>query len=318
MKHKTLLFIPLVACSLSSCATGVHYAAEKYFTKSIEYTENFKILQLTDTHLGDKDDLDLHYRFMDKIIEDAEPDMIIVTGDLFTFASKGTAISFFNFLEKHHVPWTVTFGNHDEQCYFSIDWMTDYLNNYGKHCYFKDIQDDDVTGNANFVINLTQGGVPFEQLIVMDSNRYHYGTDYCGYDYFHEDQIKWYQRVVDPVVPSLMFYHIPLPEIDVAYEEGKALGLVNGVKREKSCPPEYNSGFFKVIKEVGSTDAMFFGHDHINNFNVEYQGITFSYGLKSTNRIYYDDDMTGGQLITLHPDHSFSLEYLFHTYKEVM
>ena len=62
---------------------------------------------------------------------------------------------------------------------------------------------------------------------------------------------------------------------------------------------------------------MFFGHDHINNFQVVYKGVTFCYGIKSTDRVYYDEDMLGGQVIVLKNDHSFTVEHIYHTYGEV-
>ena len=38
-----------------------------------------------------------------------------------------------------------------------------------------------------------------------------------------------------------MFYHIPLPEINAAWEEGTH---IDGEKREASCPPDHDYGFF--------------------------------------------------------------------------
>ena len=317
MKTKSFLFAPIVALMLTSCGqTGVHHAEAEYIAGSLQYHDNFKILQLTDTHLGDKDDLDVHFNFMDSVIKEAGADMIVVTGDVFTFASKRTVVSFCEFMERYGLPWTVTWGNHDEQCFFSIDWLTGYLNGFGRHCLFKDLQDDDVTGNSNFVINLMDGSNLFEQLIVMDSNRYCF-DGYFGYDCFKQDQIDWYARVVNPTVKSMMFYHIPLPEIDLAYNYGIESHQIEGVKKETTCPPKRNSGMFAKIKEIGSTNAMFFGHDHINDFHIEYEGVIFSYGLKSTNRVYFDEDMTGGQVITLKNDHSVEINRIVKKYSEV-
>ena len=309
--------------SLTACG-GKSHGPEDYIL-SLDYNKSsFKILQLTDIHMADKDDQDLHYAFLDKLVKDANKnndiDFIVVTGDLFTFASKGTAKKFFKFLDSYNIPWSVVFGNHDEQTYFSVDWMTSYLNNFGSNCMFKDLQDDNVRGNCNFAINLKKGGVVTDQLIMMDSNRYHFGS-YNGYDYFQDNQIKWYSDLVDHttsqnggVVNSLMFYHIPLYEINDAYEKGE---IKYGEKRENCCPPDENSGFFDVIKAKGSTKAMFFGHDHINTFESLYQGVTFCYGIKSTNRIYYDEDLLGYQTITINEDHSIKIDRSFHTYAEV-
>ena len=322
--------------ALTSCATGVHHEISEYFlTCDMGEKTEFHILQLTDTHVSDKDNQDEIYAYMDRVISTVQEqkgvDMIIITGDLFTFASKSTATRYFDYFESKKIPWTATYGNHDEQVYFSVDWMTGYLNDLtakGGYCLFKDIQDDDVTGNANFVIDLTKnhGAEVFERLIIMDSNRYVFGLD-NGYDCFKPSQIEWYKNVIDakknssdPTPESLMFYHIPLPEVNDAYEKGtKFAGDTDpegGEKREKCCPSEENSGFFDVIKEKGSTKGMFFGHDHINNFAREYEGVLFSYGTKTGNRIYFDEDMMGGQLITINQDHSLTLERFNIPFKE--
>ncbi len=336
---KTIKFLSLVpVLLLSSCKSGVKYDISKYILE-LEWKEDFTIYQLTDTHLGDKDDLPTHYKFMDYTYDhlDKKPDMIVVTGDLFTFASRSTAKGFFSWLDSKEVPWTVTFGNHDEQCFFSVDWLTGYLNELSNsdksHCVFKDLQDDDVHGNANFAINLKDGSTIKEQIIVMDTNRYYFGK-YFGYDYIKQNQIDWYERLVNytkeqnggTVVPSKLFYHIPLPEINDAWEKGSKYERIESnltdkvnfqQKREKTCPPDYNSGFFKKITELGSTNAMFFGHDHINNFANEYEGVLFSYGVKATDRVYFDSDMLGGQTITIKNDHKVDIKQYFYSYEEV-
>lgn len=320
MKYKftTMAFISLLA--LSACGTK-QYQPQDYILE-MNYKSDFRILQLTDIHLSDKDDKETQFKFLDLLYKDANnPDLVIVTGDLFTFAGKDTAKSLFNYFDGKKVPWTVCFGNHDEQCYFSVDWLTDTLSNFGSYCMFKDLQDDDVNGNCNFVINLKEGNKIHDQLFIMDSNRYNFDLSQLGYDCFKQDQIDWYERMVKDAeaknegkVNSLMFYHIPLPEINAAWEEGTK---IYGEKREASCPPDHDYGFFNKIKELQSTTAMFFGHDHINNFEVDYQGVKFCYGIKSTDRIYHDEDMLGCQTITIHDDHSLGIERYYHTYAEV-
>jgi hypothetical protein len=121
-----------------------------------------------------------------------------------------------------------------------------------------------------------------------------------------------------------MFYHIPLPAVRDAWaaaKEDKSLILnptgSEGQQNEDPCNPDYNSHFYDVIKELKSTHGMYFGHDHINNFEVDYQGVKFCYGIKSTDRIYHDDDMMGCQTITIHDDHSLKIDRYYHTYAEV-
>ena len=286
-----------------------------------------RILQLNDIHIGDKDDRKRQYDFLDLTIKEAKADLIVLDGDIFTFASRYTARELFQFIDSYGIPWTATFGNHDEQCYFSVDWLTGYLNDFGSNCLFKDIQDDDVTGNANFAINLMQGNEVFETIVVMDSNRYYFGS-YFGYDYIKENQIAWYESLIKQIeknegklVPSLAFFHIPLPEFSDAWdahEKGSAdATLIIGEKGEKVCSPEVNTGLFAKMLELGSTDGVFCAHDHVNDYSINYKGIVLSYGVNSTDRIYYEESMMGGQVITLHNDHSFSIEHIFHTYEEI-
>lgn len=302
---------------------GAHYNEEEYML-NIPYKKDFKILQLGDIHLGIKDNIEEHLRFIDLTIKDANPDLILMNGDTFTYANKNIAKRLFSFMDSHGVPWTMTFGNHDEQCFFSIDWLTDYLNNYGNNCVFKDLQDDNIFGNANFVINLMDGNTIHDQIIVMDSNRYNYSNP-IGYDYLKPSQINWYKNIVNyttktnGLTNSLIFMHIPVQEYEVAFDlaQKDPSVLEYGEAGEGVSASKTNSGFFDVVKELGSTKAMFASHDHENNYRLLYEGIYLCYGVNSTNRIYRNEDMMGGHLITIHEDHTLSFDHIYHKYDEV-
>lgn len=327
---KIVSLICIIAICIAGCSCGQtkQYEAKDYIL-NLDYKKDFKILQLCDTHLANKDNRQLHYDYLDIVIKDADADMMVLDGDIFTFADKTVAKEFFAFLDSYGIPWTVTFGNHDEQCYFSIDWLTGYLNDFGSNCVFKDIQDDDVYGNANFAINLNDGKNIKAQIIMMDSNRYNYG-EYWGYDYIKPDQIQWYESVVNEtakqnggsVVPSLCFFHIPVPEFQVAWDEAQAGNSVNskyeyGVMNEPvSCPP-VNSGFFDSVLKMKSTKAILCAHDHVNNWLINYKGVDLCYGVTSTDRIYYEEGIIGGQVITIGEDCSLSYDRLYHSYEEV-
>ena len=329
MKRICCIIIILILC-LSTAACGTQektYPAEDYILE-LPYKDDFRILQLNDIHFGNKDNRQKQYDFLDLTINSADADLIVLCGDLFTFADRSTAKELFRFIDSYGIPWTVTFGNHDEQCYFSIDWLTSYLNRFGSHCVFRDIQGDDVFGYSNFAIDLMQDEEIFEQIIIMDSNRY-YAGDYWGYDYIKPSQTEWYEKLVNytteqnggKTVDSLMFFHIPLPEFDDAWEaaqRGDADAVLEyGEKNESVSCPQYNSGLFDKILSLGSSKAIIVAHDHINNYRVLYKGVYLCYGINSTDRIYYEDGMIGGHLITVHKDHSLSFDHIYHDYDEV-
>lgn len=328
MKKKIIILLIIFVCLMGLSSCGKKEYEIKDYILTMDYKPDFKILQLTDIHLANKDNQQLQLDYLTLTINDANPDLIVVTGDMFTFADKATAKRLFKFLDSFGCKWTVTFGNHDEQCYFSIDWLTKFLNNYKSNCLFIDNQDDNVYGNANFAINLMDGATIKEQVILMDSNRYCYG-EYIGYDYIKKDQITWYERLVNYTteqnggtpVPSMIFCHIPIPEYDDAwnsYELGDPEAvLVGGEKNEKVCCPKKNTGLFDKMKSLGSTKAMFCGHDHINSYRILYQGIYLCYGVNSTDRIYYKEDRMGGSSVIIHNDNTLDFEYYYHTYKEL-
>ena len=65
--------------------------------------------------------------------------------------------------------------------------------------------------------------------------------------------------------------------------------------------------------ELGSTKAMFYGHDHLNNTVLEYKGITLSYGFSVDYFAYAGIDKIGSQrgcsIITCHPDGTFEITH---------
>lgn len=352
MRSKFLMLLPLIALPLCSCEIDeVRYKTEEYvLTLDTGTKDSFKILQLTDIHLGVKDILEQHFSFMDLTINDADPDLIVITGDLLTFADGRVAEALFNYLDSHEIYWTCTFGNHDEQGSFSVDWLTGYLNSLNNkrvtdgssYCIFKDLQDDDITGNANFVINLEgSDNKVWEQLYILDSNRYDF-SKFKGYDVIKTDQIDWYEREVlhaysenGEAVPSLAFYHIPVPEFETAWQnrkkEEKNIKWDGEANEGTSCASR-NSGFLEKQLELkrkgfGNTQANIVGHDHVNDYSILYEKdgeeMWLVYGVNSTNRIYYKEGMMGGRVFTIDKSGTFvALEgqntyKIFHSYSEV-
>lgn len=371
-KYKTNLIVLIVVLVLLACAVlsinkdsdltkGKTYQPSDYVLE-LPYEKDFRVLQLGDIHLGTKDDMEKHLDFLKLTIKDSKANLIVLSGDIFTYADKRVVKRLFAFIDGFGIPWTMTFGNHDEQCMFSIDWLSSYLSNYGSHCVFVDHQDDNVFGNANFVINLMKGDEVFHQIFLLDSNRYNFG-EYKGYDYIKQSQIDWYEKMVNyttslngSTVNSIAFFHIPVPEFKDAFEaaggENASMAVMDngglrddnsatgveietdytkytkgfgngdavyeyGYNEEGFSAPEYNSGLFDKMLELGSTKAIMCSHDHINNSRVLYKGVYFCYGVNSTNRIYRDENMMGGHVIVIHDDHTLSFEHIYHTYEEL-
>lgn len=164
-----------------------------------------------------------------------------------------------------------------------------------------------------------------------------------NYDNIHENQIAWYKATCEKLnadnkafiennfvndeqaqllekyglVKSLVFMHIPPAEYQQAWDEFKANGYKDtentkyhyGTLGEKVCHPTNEDKFFETALEIGSTQGMFVGHDHINIFSLEYKGIRLTYGMSIDYVAYGKIDTKGSQrgctVITVKPDGSF-------------
>ena len=81
-----------------------------------------------------------------------------------------------------------------------------------------------------------------------------------------------------------------------------------GVAHDEICGPPYDEGMFAAMKDTGVTDFIIAGHDHANNFNIRYDGISFIYGMKTGKGSYYEPSMIGGTVITISADGTATFE----------
>ena len=272
---------------------------------------DFKILQLTDIHLGggvlsyDKDLKALEAVYA--LLEATRPDLVVVTGDMcfpvgfssFSFNNTAPVQQFAAFMRNTGIPWAFTYGNHDTESYAasssstldalyqSLSWKT------SRTLLYPYIQPE-ITGRNNQEIERReQDGSLDYALFLIDSNAYT-GEGLNKYDYIHDDQVAWYRSEVlrlnteaGHTIPSLIFFHVPLQQYKTAYElyeQGSSevtwfFGENNEQMMDKVCCSQYPSAIFDTANELGSTKGFFCGHDHYNNMSLEYQGIRLTYGM---------------------------------------
>lgn len=275
-----------------------------YWTFQLDASdEDFKVLQVTDLHFGggcfslskDRNAIDSIY----SLVRYNKPDMIAITGDMvysFCFSSgtqdngKATKIAIALF-DAIGIPYAPVLGNHDaENLMFKDRHEIGELWESGKYSLFRFQSGDgeDVYGECNYVVNVKRADDSLHSsYIFMDTNSYikDSAIGLGDYDGVHEDQTQWYKQEVDKLggAKSFLFMHIPLPEYVDAWDSylngNPETKYYFGYRAEKSCPSANNTNLFDVIKEKGSTIGVFCGHDHVNNFSVEYQGIRLTYGL---------------------------------------
>ena len=263
----------------------------------------FKILVTTDLHLCD--DMELINKtlaLLARHVEAEKPDLILFTGDVvLTDHQQVDCIQFGRFMEKMGIYWAYVFGNHEARAekeyhkYLMLKNLTSF-----PHCLSK-FGDPSLFGYGNFFINILSSETSIQQSIVMlDSGRNTSPThnvendapaELKCYDFLKKGQIEWYKNNILKLekeygkFKSIMMMHIALCEYQEVMEldenenyvpTGKAEILYGGMYESIGCS-EFNSGMFKAIKELGSTQAVVVGHDHVNDFCAEYDGVRLVY-----------------------------------------
>lgn len=257
---------------------------------------------------------------------------------------------FVNFMENLGVYWTFAFGNHDTEAYSYFDRasLCEMIEKKNlKYCLFER-GNEDIYGYGNNIIKIkNNSGIVTRALVTLDSNSYTDG-DIFGmlwkYDNIHNDQVDWYQAEIEKInvanrkinpeigkVKNSVFIHIPLREYRDAWKEYvennnkdtenvKYLGGVMGESNKENSNGEMTYGvycgsgddnLFEVGKEIG-LEAVYCGHDHYNNFSVDYKGIRLTYGMSIDYLAYIgiweEKSQRGCTLITFANDGSYSVE----------
>ena len=314
------------------------YSVEEYRTV-MQYYDDFKILQIADLHLGIETDVAHQLDILENAVRTEKPDLIILTGDNFMYASKGVVNSLVSALntvcaeltqqrEGRVTKFTMTFGNHDNQGdysrYYINEVMSDYTAEDGqeikeqKFAAFVDFKDDNLFGLTNFYIDLADDPAKSADTVdvkyrlhIIDSNTYHFsGPDY-DYDIIHAEQLEhavniYEQATADKEYIGLAFFHIPLQEHQYAYEDYLDSTAGQGECREDALYGYTDIGAYGKLRDANII-AFFCGHNHRNYGDYIYNSDSnnasdkaiFSYGVKSTNQLYHDTDMIGYKTVVL-------------------
>ncbi|MBR2375543.1 MAG: metallophosphoesterase [Clostridia bacterium] len=267
--------------------------------------EEMKILQLTDVQFESYLEQSAVFRSIKGVVKNTDPDLIVFTGDVLHNGGRaGHLDAFIDFMDKFQTPWAVVLGNHDYKADVSVEEQCEKYED-SEYCIFRRGTLDDSYGN--YYYNLIKDGRIAYSLIFMDS----------GLNGFTEAQVAWYEETLraaeaengGETVPSFAFYHIPTVETAYAaalYENDERIGT--GRIGEDVNMQTTDSRFFDTLLELGSTRAVFYGHDHVNDAILNYKGIQLCYGVKTGRTSYYDEALQGGNLITVYASGGFSVE----------
>jgi hypothetical protein len=301
MKKTTLLLVFMLAVLCSATAKNSPNPILRFNANG-----KFKIIQFTDIHFKyNSYRSDSVLMMMTAAVEAEKPDLVVLTGDAVCSENTEKAwLALTKIFVDAKVPWAVTLGNHDIEYELTGDEIMDLITEL-PYCVAKN-GPEDVSGSGNYILKV-QGSKTKDAEALLYFIDSHSGLDeekgLGSYDWIKFDQVQWYREQNKKLTvanggkpyPALAFFHIPLPE----YNEVWGKQTTVGVKEEKVCSPDINTGMYSAFIESGDVMGMFVGHDHVNNYIGTLHNIALVYG-QATGRETYGDIGKGYRVIDLY------------------
>ena len=292
-----------LSCRTVCCVLILIFVAATVSAQNLKFNNEgkLKIVQFTDTHViyGDKRS-DVAIERMNEVLDAENPDFVIYTGDLiFGRPAKESLQRALEPVVSRGVPFSVTWGNHDDEQGLSrkelVDLIKDIPNNLTGTV-------EGITGVTNYILPVMSGKDARKEafiIYVFDSNAYSTLSEVKGYGWIEHDQIGWYKENSRKYteanggnpLPSLAFFHIPVPEFAEAVESDGV--FCYGVRKEKVACPKINSGLGTAMLQSRDIMAVCVGHDHVNDYVTDWKGIMMCYGRYTGGSTVYHDVLGG-------------------------
>ena len=256
----------------------------------------FKIVQFTDVHwIYDDPKSEEAAERMREVLDAERPDLVVYTGDI--IFAKPAAPALQRALEptiERGIPFAVTWGNHDDEQDMTRAELSAYIKdmkgNLTSHT-------EGISGQTNYTLSVksSDGRRDAAVLYIFDSHSYSKIKRVKGYDWIKHDQVAWYieqskaftAKNGGSPLPALAFMHIPLPEMrDMTQNQN--IYMV-GTRKEMVCAPEINTGLATAMLSAGDVMGLFVGHDHVNDYVVDWYGILMGYGRFTGGKTVYHD-----------------------------
>ncbi|KAI8137836.1 Metallo-dependent phosphatase-like protein [Fennellomyces sp. T-0311] len=263
----------------------------------------FKILQLADLHftndegvcrdvLGDMDCKgdNTTIEQIEKLLDLENPDLVVYSGDNINGGgvsdARAATFKFTDPVIHRKIPWAAIFGNHDDE----NDLTREELSTVMLQMPYSLTQRGplEVSGTGNYVLkvlqNKTQESGHMFSIYFLDSGAYIDDTK-KEYDYIKQDQLDWLQatsksfenaRFGTEKPNAMAFFHIPIWEYN---EEEDELNPKLGSQRETvSSPKKGKAMVLDALKAAGDVKVTGCGHDHVNDYCLDRDGIYLCYG----------------------------------------
>lgn len=256
-------------------------ATDTRATLAVADPSRIKVLQFTDLHffngspISGRDKRTL--RELPQYIELTQPDLVVVSGDMWHDNPDGRGFAYMQKsverISSLGVPWVYVWGNHDQMDDFNLG--HEHITK-AKHSLYRG-----GAGGGNYSLELTgKDRTPLWQMVCLNSTREGLG----------KAQHDWLAASSLPKLPSFVVAHIPLKQ------QGDALvaKTASGVGLETTCNEREDGSTLTAIKGACDARAFFCGHDHVNDYSIQIDGIELVYGRATGWSGYGGDDIPKG------------------------
>lgn len=318
-----IMVLSLLAAILAPMASAASVSAtKKDAVLQFHQDGKFKIMMISDTQDTDKADQRM-LNFINAALDQEKPDLVVFTGDNIAGKWIGSTVEKVRIaidkiiqpLVQRGIPFAVVFGNHDGESRVTTkeDQMAMFMA-YDNCLAIDEGEALDGVGTYNLPILSSDGSRVAFNVYMMDSNDY---DEKGNYDGVHQNQIDWYEQTSNALkaenggepVPSLLFQHIPVPQIyDLLTEV--PFGMIGSVRgyghrstkwyvvnedkaegnvKEGPCCSYDDHGQYASWLRQGDIAGAYFGHDHTNNMvGKTDDGITLGYNAGCSFHLYGD------------------------------
>ncbi len=318
----------------------------------------FKIMICGDPHVRARLTTNLLIRkdidtraLMEAALEETKPQLVVIMGDIISAPTveeyRECFLHYTEAIRERNIPLAYVNGNHDHdrEEQVKVDEMLAVFREY-EHTVAFDATPE-IPRSINYFVNIlsSKDDTPKYNLWFMDSNNRCDDPNISYYDWVHDDQIEWYEKKAEEmkeknggkILPSLLFQHIPVPEVYEFLRPAKLWELpsavpghkkwsdtyyvlkdgIKGYLGEGPCTPCFNNGQFASWKKTGDIAGAFFGHDHMNDFEGYVDGIYLAQNKLSGFFAYTDGCRSGVRLVTLDENRPFRFDSEMIRFKEL-
>lgn len=315
---------------------------------------DFRLLNLTDPQLKTDEWEEnnqtgkIFKKTAETLIERVLPDLITLSGDLSYAEDFASYKKFADYFDSFKIPWTCCFGNHDNQG--GDEAVQRVVDEYMKHEFFVFEKCDSLLGNSNCVILIEKNGKSAEGIILMDTHdRVYYKENDCGinqaWGYLTLGQLNWYKERVSELKKlgcndTTLITHIPInayllaakaafknpqPDKSIKLSDSYGADIWNegyadsyGVLHEPISAYPEDEGAFDLICRLGSTKNIICGHNHVNNWVVNYNGVRFIFGTKTGCGSYWESEINGGTVLKINENGVVSVNHEYVDISELL